>query len=138
LSNVQSITKTEVGACSSETATIHWHIKQVKDSDPDIGSVTTAKLDDVVSALVPLSLTGSSHLVKTLDNPLLQGDSEDEDLPVILELSPEDYPRIEFSLSTSRGRNNAPRRVGTKMIPSSKSPLLASEEGKKHLICANL
>lgn len=138
LLNVHNLGQTKVDPGSLEVAEIKWYIKQVGSSDPIIGSVTTTQLDDVISAMVPLSLTGSSQFVKTLDNPLIRGDFEDEYPPAILELSPEGYRRIEFSLSTRQSRKNIAQRVGTAMMPSSKSPLIAFGEGKKHPTCARL
>ena len=88
--NTQSIPQTHVEASSSETAKIDWHIKLTKDSDADVGSVTTARLDDVVSVLVPLSLMGGSKAIKSLDNPLLWSDSDYNYFPATLELSAEE------------------------------------------------
>lgn len=131
LSNIESIGPIKLEAGPSEIAEIKWHIKQVTNSGSNIGSVTTTQLDDVISALVPLSLSGSSHLVKILDNHLMREDSEDEYPPAKLELAPENWGRIEFSLSTRQSRKNVIWRVGTTMMPSSKSPLITFEEGMR-------
>ena len=77
-------------------AKIHWH-HRLKCSDPDVGSVPTTRLDDLVSVLVPLGFMGSSRLFKYLENPSIRRDSDDEIPPAILELSPEESPTIEFS-----------------------------------------
>jgi hypothetical protein len=138
LSNAQSIPQTGANASSLEIAKLHWHIKKIKTSDPDVGSVTTARLDDVVSTLVPLGLMGSSDLVETLDIPELRRDPDDDYHPADLELSPEESPRIEFSLSTGQRKNDTLHRARSTMVPTSRSPLIASMEGKKHIICVTI
>ena len=128
LSNAQSIPPTNVNEIFPEMARIQWH-RKLKGSDPHVGSVSTTRLDDVVSVLVPLSFTGSSHLFKHLENPSKRRDSEDEFPPAVLDLPLEEFQRIEFSLTT-RSRNNILGRMDSCMIPTSRSPLIPSIEGK--------
>ena len=137
LSNARSISPSNENESFPETARIHWSCK-FRRSDPDLGSVSTTRLDDVISVLVPLSFMGSSHLVNYLENPLILLDSDsDSEYPLaVFDLSPEESPKIEFSLSTRRNRNRNLPRIDSHMILTSKSPLIPSLEGKSHLVFA--
>ncbi|KAH8681801.1 hypothetical protein BX600DRAFT_491959 [Xylariales sp. PMI_506] len=116
---------------SPERANIHWNINVAKDLNPNVGSLITTRLDDVISTLVPLALIGSSSLVNLLDNPLLWGDYDDE-CPLAFELSSDSSPKIEFSLSVRPDRHEIPHKIGTRMISSSKSPLITSMKDLCH------
>ena len=136
LFNAQRIAEKDMTTALSEVVRFHWYIKLTKGSNPNIRSVTTERLDDIVSALVPLSLVGSSRFVNILDNPSFQDDFDDKRPPAMPDLfSLDDCLRIEFSLSTRQGRINTSSRFGTTMVPASRSPLITSMEGKKHLLC---
>lgn len=118
-----------VAMAPSEGVKFHWYIKRTKVSDPNIKSVVTTQLDDIVSMLVPLSLVGSSRLVNLLDNPSFQ-EYFDDGRPSAMpdQFSLDDCLRIEFSLSSRQGRINTLGRFGTTMIPASRSPLITSIE----------
>lgn len=134
LSNARSISPTNVNESFSEMARIHWH-RSRGCYYPDVGSVSTTRLDDVVSVLVPLSFMGSSHSLKFLENPLIRDDSNDEFPLAVLNLSPEASPMIKFSLSTRPSRKSNLQRTDSRMIPTSRAPLMLSMEGKWHLVC---
>lgn len=136
LSNIQSIAKMDVNNSSSEKATMHWRLERVKCSDVHMDSVSTTRLDDVVSALVPLSLMGSPDFVKFLENPSIRKEYNDERLPQAHELCPKKSPGIEFSLSTRLERYNHLHRANSDIIATSRGPLIASMEGKERSVYA--
>ncbi len=129
LSNAQSIAERGTVTASSEVASFQWFIKLLKGSDPITGSVVTARVDDIVSTLVPISLIGSSSLVRSLKNPLWVEHSDDDYPPAIFDLALEDSLRIEFSLSTRELEAGYLRGGGPSMVPPSRSPLITSLEG---------
>ena len=129
MSNAQGIAERGTVTSSSELANFHWFIKFVKGSDPVVGSVATGRVDDIVSTLVPLSLIGSSNLVKSLKSPLWVDNPDDDYLPAIFDLALEDSLRIEFSLSTRELQAGSSRGGGPSMVPPSRSPLITSLEG---------
>jgi len=120
----------------TEAVRFQWYIKLTNGPDLDISSGTTERLDDIVSALIPLSLIGSSGLVKLLEDSSFQEYSDDEHPPAMPNLIPLDnYQKIEFSLSARQGRINTLGNFGTTMVPASRSPLITSMEGMQHLLC---
>lgn len=129
LSNARSIPQTNVNESFSEIAKIRWH-RSRRCSGPDIGSVSTTRIDDVVSVLVPLSFLGSSHSLRFLDNPLIRDNSDGQFSPAVLDLSSEASPTIKFSLSTRSNRKSSFPRIDSRMIPTSRAPLMLSVEGK--------
>ncbi len=82
LSNVQTIAKKDRVPASSDVAKFHWQIKLAKGSADDGGAVATDRLDDVISALVPLTLIGSSAHVKKLNASLLREHSDEDPQPL--------------------------------------------------------
>jgi hypothetical protein len=138
LANTRGIPQTDIGVSSSEIAKIDWHVQMAKSDKPDTGSIKIERLDDVISALVPLGLMGGSKLVTVLDGHANADDFNDDYIPVKLELSLDDSPKIEFSLSTRQNRNDDLRRLRMNMVPTSRSPLITSMEGKQNSVYATL
>jgi hypothetical protein len=134
LSNTQSITPADMDKNSSEVAKIHWHTHLVRSLEPKIGSVSTARLDDVVSALAPLSLMGGSKMVTTLNGLSHTTYAEDNHPPETLQLFLEESPKIEVSLSTGQNVSKNSHIVSSNIVPASRAPLITSIKGKKQLI----
>jgi hypothetical protein len=131
LFNGQRIAKECVTIATSETVEFHWYIKLAKGLNPKVRTVTTERLDNIVSALVPLSLVGSSRLVNLLDNPSFQEYVDDEYPPAMPDpFFLDDCLRIEFSLSSKQGRISTSRKFAKTMVPASRSPLITFTEGK--------
>ena len=136
LFNGQRIAQKGVTIATSEAVEFHWYIKLANGLSPKVRTVATERLDDLVSALVPLSLVGSSRLVNLLDNPSFQEYFEDEHPPSMPDpFSLDDCLRVEFSLRSKQGRVTPSRNFAKTMVPASRSPLITFTEGQKHLLC---
>lgn len=122
----------EPPSMSTPVTQIQWLCKEPADVDTDEGSVTTARIDHAVTVLVPLAIAGSSTILAAMDRHL-QG-VEDQDIcppPAALQLSIDQIPRIEVSLTTRKGRTGVSwdAKGEADVLAPSRAPLVATEKG---------
>jgi hypothetical protein len=137
---IEKASKAEKSLNSLRDAEISWrHINKIGNRYDlkDIGLMSTKKLDDIISVLVPLNLMRSSSLVNGLKVALVAWTAADEeDNPQTLGPIADETFEIEFSLRTRGFPSKSSQPVITDpyerdIIPASQSPIFTGLNGKQ-------